>query len=374
VRILVVNWQDRENPQAGGAETHLHEIFGRLARLGHTVTLLCGGWPGCPSTAELDGIQVHRVGTRHTFPLRAYEAYRSRFAAQRYDVLVEDLNKLPLLTPWWVRGKPGAPRIVGLVHHLFGATAFRELAAPLAAAVWLGERPLGRVYRSIPFEAVSTSTADDLVARGIPRGNVQVIYQGVDTTTHTPDPACRSVTPLFAYLGRLKRYKGVDIVIRAFARMRTPGATLEIAGAGDYRPALEQLAGSLDLGARVRFLGRVSEADKLLLLRRAWALTFASPKEGWGITNMEAAACGTPVVASNSPGIRESVRDGQTGFLVPHGNIDAMTAALERLARDPSLVTSMGRAGREFAETLTWDHAAAATAAHLACVAQGRPA
>ncbi len=374
MRILVVNWQDRENPQAGGAETHLHEIFGRLARLGNPVTLLCGGWPGCPPSAELDGIGVHRVGTRHTFPLMAYEAYRSRFAAERYDVLVEDLNKLPLLTPWWVRGRPGAPRIVGLVHHLFGATAFRELSPPLAAAVWLGERPLGRVYRLVPFEAVSQSTADDLVARGIPRANVRVIYQGVDTTVHTPDPACRSVTPLFAYLGRLKRYKGVDIVIRAFARMRTPGATLEIAGAGDYRPALEQLANSLDLGARVRFLGRVSEADKLLLLRRAWALTFASPKEGWGITNMEAAACGTPVVASNSPGIRESVRDGQTGYLVPHGNIDAMTAALERLARDPALVAAMGRAGREFAETLTWDHAAAATAAHLAQVAEGRPA
>ena len=372
MRILVVNWQDRENPQAGGAETHLHEIFGRLARLGNDVTLLCGGWPGCPPTAMLDGIHVHRAGTRHSFPLLAYGAYRSHFESGRYDVLVEDLNKLPLLTPWWVRGKPNAPRIVGLVHHLFGATAFGELSPPLASAVWLGERPLGRVYRHVPFEAVSESTADDLVARGIPRGNVQVIYQGVDTTVYTPDAASRSATPLFAYLGRLKRYKGVDLVIRAFARMRTPGATLEIAGAGDYRPALERLAGSLDLGARVRFLGRVSEADKLLLLRRAWALTFASPKEGWGITNMEAAACGTPVVASNSPGIRESVHDGQTGYLVPHGNIDAMTAALERLARDPALVTTMGRSGRIFAETLTWDHAASATAAHLARVAGGR--
>ena len=110
---------------------------------------------------------------------------------------------------------------------------------------------------------------------------------------------------------------------------------LAIAGAGDYRPRSSGSARSLDLGARVRFLGRVSEADKLLLLRRAWALTFASPKEGWGITNMEAAACGTPVVASNSPGIRESVHDGQTGFLVPHGDIAALTAALERLAAIP---------------------------------------
>jgi glycosyltransferase involved in cell wall biosynthesis len=67
------------------------------------------------------------------------------------------------------------------------------------------------------------------------------------------------------------------------------------------------------------------------------------------------------------------VQDGRTGFLVPHGNVDAMTAALERLARDPTLVATMGHAGREFAETLTWDHAAAATAAHLAQVVGGLP-
>ena len=64
MRILVVNWQDRENPQAGGAEIHLHEIFGRIARAGHAVTLLCGGWPGAEPRVVLDGMQVERVGTR----------------------------------------------------------------------------------------------------------------------------------------------------------------------------------------------------------------------------------------------------------------------------------------------------------------------
>src|SRR6185369_9671296 len=146
----------------------------------------------------------------------------------------------------------------------------------------------------------------------------------------------------FAYLGRLKRYKGVHFVIRAFAACGAPDAVLEIAGAGDYRPALEALARSLDLGDRVRFLGRISESEKLSLLRRAWALAFASPKEGWGITNLEAAACATPVVASNSPGIRESVRDGETGFLVPHGDIGAMANAMRRLATSRKLVTDLG--------------------------------
>jgi glycosyltransferase involved in cell wall biosynthesis len=154
-------------------------------------------------------------------------------------------------------------------------------------------------------------------------------------------------------------------VIDAVAAMGNARARLEIAGAGDYRPALERLAASLDLGDRVRFLGRVSEEEKLRLLRRAWALVFASPKEGWGITNLEAAACGTPVVASNSPGIRESVRDGETGYLVPHGDVSAMAGAMDRIAGDPALVGRLGVAARRFAETFTWERAADQTAAHL---------
>jgi glycosyltransferase involved in cell wall biosynthesis len=366
VRILVVNWQDRENPLAGGAEIHLHEIFGRLATQGNDVSLLCGGWPGCPQRAVLDGIDVHRVGTRHTFPFLAYRYYRKHLGGAA-DILVEDVNKVPLYTPRW-----GAGHTLALVPHLFGGTAFQELPAPLAAAVWIAERPLGRVYRTTPFEAISESTAEDLAARGIPRQSIAVIYPGIDTEGYTPNEAERSPTPVFAYLGRLKRYKGVHLVIRAFAACNAPGAVLEIAGAGDYRPALEELARSLDLGDRVRFLGRISEFEKLTLLRRAWALVFASPKEGWGITNLEAAACATPVVASNSPGIRESVRDGETGYLVPHGDIAAMAAAMHRLADSRTLVTELGIRARAFATSFTWDRAASETAEHLERVLANR--
>jgi glycosyltransferase involved in cell wall biosynthesis len=360
VRLLLVNWQDRENPLAGGAEIHLHEIFGRLAARGHEVTLLCGGWTSAPPRTRLDGIDVIRVGTRHTFPFRARRYFREHLVDAGFDLLVEDVNKIPLATPRW-----GGPRPVALVPHLFGGTAFQELAPPLAAAVWLAERPLGRVYRNVPFEAISASTAADLADRGIPRGNVEVIYPGIDTMHYTPRLELRAEAPTFAYLGRLKRYKGVHHVIRSFAAMGHPTATLEIAGAGDYRARLERLAVSLDLRDRVRFLGRVSEQEKLSLLRRAWALVFASPKEGWGITNLEAAACGTPVVASNSPGIRESVRDGDTGYLVPHGDVRAMSAAMGRLAADASLVERLGAQARGFAETFTWERAAEETERHL---------
>src|SRR5688572_28590477 len=283
MKIQIVNWQDRENPQAGGAEAHLHEIFGRLARRGHQVTLLCSGFAGAPARVTLDGIEDHRVGTRYSFALAAWAYWRRVLAPDPSAVLIEDINKVPLLTPWW-----GTRHTVALVHHLFGTTAFAEAAAPIATAVWASERPLGWYYRGVPFEAVSESTRLDLVSRGIPASAITVIHNGVDVGTLTPDPAARSPLPRFAYLGRLKRYKQVDLIVQAFARLAHPTATLDIAGTGDDRPRLEQLARSLDLGDRVRFLGFVTEEEKLALLRSAWAMVFTSSKEGWGITNLEA--------------------------------------------------------------------------------------
>jgi glycosyltransferase involved in cell wall biosynthesis len=360
VRILVLNWQDHRNPQAGGAELHLREVFSRIVAGGHQVDLLCSSWEGAPQREDLDGIHVHRVGTRHTYPFVARRYFDKNLRSNNYDAVIEDLNKVPLFTPLW-----GLPRVVALVHHLFGSTVFREASAPLAAAVWLSEQPIGLVYRKVPFEAVSLSTANDLVARGIPRHSIRVIYNGVDSSRLTPNTAERSETPLFVYLGRLKKYKRVDVVIRAFGELNVSTATLEIAGTGDYRASLEALVNSLGLAGRVKFLGFIPEEDKVHLLRRAWATALASPKEGWGISNLETAACGTPVIATNSPGIRESVIDGETGFLVPQEDANAMAAAMRGLVVSPDLVAVLGGAARRFAETFTWERAARETIAHL---------
>lgn len=360
MKLVAVNWQDLENPLGGGAETHLHEILERLAAWGHEVVLLCGGWPGCPPRATRNGVEIHRVGTRQTFPFLVRRYWERQLRQRNFDVLYEDINKVPLYTTRW-----GARRVVGVVPHLFGGAAFQELNPVLATAVWLSERPLPWMYRHVPFQAISESTRDDLVARGFAREQVVVIPPGVSFDHYTPDASVRAPHPTFAYLGRLKKYKGVDLVIRAFARLDRSDAVLEIAGAGDYRPALERLVASLALGARVRFLGFVTEEEKLALLRRSWAVALASPKEGWGLTNVEAEACGTPVVASDSPGIRESVRHGETGFLVPHGDVAAMAAAFARLADAPALVSELGAKARVFAESFTWDRCARATEAHL---------
>ncbi len=362
MNILLVNWQDRDNPQAGGAEVHLFEIFGRLASAGHRVRLVCSGWEGSPALATVGGIEVHRVGGRHSFAVLGRGAVRRVIRAERPDILVEDINKLPL----YLAGQ--GPPFCAIVPHLFGETVFQEAPWPMAALVWLAERPLPAGYRGSAFHAISESTRDDLVSRGIPAARVRVIHPGVDSVRLSPDPAGRrEPVPTFLYVGRLKRYKGIGYAIRALASARRarPELRLVVAGAGDYLPELVRLATELGQESAVDFRGFVSEEEKLSLLRGSWANLFPSPKEGWGITVVEAAACGTPSVASDSPGLRDSVRDGVTGFLVPHGDTDALAARMLELADSPALVGRTGAAARRYAEGLTWESAAAATERHL---------
>ena len=351
LRILVVNWQDRLNPRAGGAEEHLHRVFGGLARRGHRVTLLCSGWKGADAALELDGMRICRTGGRHTFNLAAPPARERALAGQRFDVVVEDLNKVPILAPLW----SPAPVSLLLVHHLFGATAFREANPALAAATWLFERAIPSVYRGMPCVAVSESTRDDLVRRGLDRADISVIRNGVELDRLRPR-ADRFERPTVVYLGRLKRYKRVDLVLKAAARLRDRGLGVDVvvAGKGDARPALEGIARDLGISDRTRFAGFVTDEEKARLLARAWVHALTSPKEGWGIVSMEASACGTPSVVSDSPGLRETVRHGETGFIVPHGDVEALAGAMAR-AVDPKTRDRMGASARIMAEAHSWD-------------------
>ena len=369
LEILVVNWQDRENPMAGGAEAHLHETFGRLAGWGHRVSALVSGWKGAPPRVTLDGIDVHRTGGRHTFSLAAPWYFRRVLASRPWDVVVEDLNKVPVFMPLWTR----AP-VVPLVHHLFGATAFQEASAPVAAATWLLERPLPWVYRSRRAVAVSDSTRADLVNRGLERDLIEVVPNGIDLDTFRPDPGTdRFERPTLLYLGRLKRYKGVDLILEALPAVAAsvPDVRLLVGGKGEHREKLEEAARRIGVADRVEFLGFVSEEEKRRLFRRSWVHVLTSPKEGWGIANMEAAASGTPTVASDAPGLRESVVHGRTGLLVPHGDVPALAEALTSLLTDSGSREAMGRAARHFAEGYSWDACARAMERLLRWVVAG---
>ncbi len=357
MKILVLNWLDWENPQSGGAEVHLHEIFRRLVAWGHSVTLLCSAWPGCERRVTLDGIDIHRVGGRYTLSFAAPRYFRRRLRSERFDVVVEDLNKVPFFSPFWGGGAP----VALVVHHLFGSAAFKEASFPVAAATWLLELPVSRVFRSVPTAAVSPSTADDLVRRGIPQSAIEIIPNGVDLELLSPSVSQQRFSePTLLYLGRLKRYKRIDLVLRAVASLLQRGISCRflVAGRGDDQPRLEGLRDSLDIMENVEFLGFVSEAEKGELLRKTWINVITSVKEGWGISNLEAAACGTPTVASDVPGLRDSVVDGQTGFLVPHGDVEILSQRIEELLEDEGMRARLGKGARSFAEGFSWDASA----------------
>lgn len=377
MRILVINWQDWTHPRAGGAEIHLREVFGRLAGRGHAIDLLCVAHPGAPAEERLHGITVIRRGARYElFNTVVPGVYRRVLHRNRYDVIVDDLNKVPFFSPLFSR-RP----VVALVHHLFGGTVFRQTNPLFGSYVWLSERPIARVYRHSPFIAVSASTGGDLAARGVDPESITVIPNGLS------DPPADGITyeeilgwpksadPLFAVLTRLKRYKQVELILEAFTRLRQnhPAARLVVAGDGDHRPALERRAAELGLGGSTSFPGWMDDGEKWRLLREAWAVAYTSPKEGWGISSLEAQRVGTIAIVSDAPGLRDTVVDGETGAVVPHGDVVALAAAMAAAIEQPERRARQEAAAIARAVEFSWDAAAQETEAVLASAAGGEP-
>ena len=344
-------------------------MFGRLARAGHRVTLVTSGWSGAPARELIDGIDVHRVGGRESYVYLAPRYYQHELAERHFDVVVEDLNKAPLYTPSWVE-----PPVVLLAHHFFGTAAFLSATLPVAAMTWVLERTVGWAYRRVQAIAVSESTAEELTHLGMPSDRIAVVHNGVDTGLLATVPlGLRDPEPTVLYLGRLERYKRVDLLVRAMASVRDAGERGQLIIAGDGRNAssLRRLVRRLRLGERVHFAGRVSEATKRSLMERAWIHAITSTKEGWGLSVIEAAACGTPSIASDTPGLRDAVVHGESGLLVRHGDVTALADAIRTLLADRPRLERLGAGARARAERFTWDAAAASIEQCLTAVAAG---
>jgi glycosyltransferase involved in cell wall biosynthesis len=349
--LFVLNERDHANPLAGGAEVHLFELFSRLAARGFPVTLICARYPGAAPTGRERGIEIRRVGNRYTFYGRGPAlARRLARAHAGHAVLIENLCKLPFYGPLY-----SPVPVLAIVHHLFGGTAFAQVSPPVAAVTYLSELGIPRIYRGVPMIAVSPSTRDDLITRGVAGANVTVIPNGLDHTLYAPDE--REPGPIVLSLGRVEAYKRIDVVVDAMPRIvaAVPTAKLLVVGRGDAVAALERQVARLGLRAHVELRGFVSEAEKVELYRSARVFVNPSEKEGWGLTVLEANACGTPVVASDSPGLRDSVRHEQTGLLVPHGDVGACAEAIIRILRDEDTWRHFRRGALAWAAGFRWD-------------------
>ncbi|MBU1699579.1 MAG: glycosyltransferase family 4 protein [Candidatus Eisenbacteria bacterium] len=352
--ILIISYRDIRHPQWGGAEVIIYEIFRRIQHQGYKISFLCGSFPGGPSRDEIDGMQIYRVGNLYNFNFKAALFLRSMAAREKIDLVVEDINKIPFYSPLFVKNTP----TLCIVPHLFGTTVFKEAPFLLAAYVYLYEQFIPRIYKRSHFSALSGTTRDDLISRGIPQQHIHLIRSGIDHDLHVP-PSERpsSPEPIFLYLGRLKKYKRIELPILAMPTIlkTVPKAQYWIVGDGDYRPQLEELTTRMGLKDSVRFLGMRMGRDKLDLLHKSRILVYTSPKEGWGLSVIEANATGCVAVASNSPGLRESVRHEETGLLVPHGDVKALAAALIRLLTDNQLWLRMSREGVKWAGEFHWE-------------------
>jgi len=364
-RILVLNERDPAHPKAGGAEIHVAEIFSRLAARGHRIHWLASGFRGGAHRTSLEGIEIERCGALPRYyagmPVRVRRACAARGerGERGIDLVVDCLNKVPFQSPLYA-GRP----VLALCHHLFGEVAFQQVAWPIAAGVFLAERGLATVYRSCLFVAISESSRDDLVARGIAPERIRLSHPGIQRPERSEGPE-RKIEPeasrpcRIAYVGRLERYKRVDVLLEAAAALveRFPELEIVVIGRGPERARLESRASALGIADRTRFTGFVEDTERDALLADTRVCVFASEKEGWGLTVIEANALATPVVASDVPGLRDSIRHEQTGLLVPVGDVPAFAGALGRLLTEDASTLEIRRAAYEWSQRFDWTRA-----------------
>ncbi|MCX6136369.1 MAG: glycosyltransferase family 4 protein [Ignavibacteriales bacterium] len=358
MRILVINWQDIKHPMGGGAEVHLHEVFERIARRGHEVTLYCCSFPGAPAYEELNGIRIIREGSRPLFNYHVPLKYFSTFRHQRFDLIVDDMNKIPFYTPLFVK-EP----LLGITHHLFGKSIFLEASYPAASYVYWAERWALPMYKKLRFIVGSPSTYKEMLQQGFAEERTHLIPYGVAHESFRQTGILKSSTPLVGMVGRLKRYKSVDHLLEAFAivLLHLPEANLLIVGDGDDKPRLTAMAHSLGIDAHVTFAGFVSEAVKVAHLNRMHIAVNTSAKEGWGLTVIEANACGIPTVSSNVQGLRDAVVDGETGLLYEYGNREQLAEKILLLLRDDHLREQLSQKALEWSARFDWNSAADCT-------------
>lgn len=347
MRILWINHRDPKHPHAGGAEVRFREISKRLVNIGYEVTLLCEKVEGTASEETASGISIKRMGNKASIHLLALK-YVARFGS-KYDLIIDDIaHAIPWFSPLVTRTP-----VIAQIHHVHQEVLYIELPKYVACGVARLEKTLPKVYKN--FIAVSKSTKEELVNRfNIIGKNIAVIPNGVDSAKYKPGP--KDPDPTILWVGRIKRYKNLEDLLFAYKiiRHRIKNSQLIIIGSGDHEPKIRKFSNELEL-KNVRFLGKVSEKEKIRWMQKAWVIVSTSIIEGWGMTITEAAACGTPAVAYDVPGLRDSVVHLKTGILVESRNLKKLADAIILLLTDENLRARLSENACRHSRGLDWD-------------------
>jgi glycosyltransferase involved in cell wall biosynthesis len=327
-------------------------VLRRWVKQGDSVEWFAAGFDGAAPETTIDGIHVVRAGHQWSVHAQAIRRYRGRLR-DRFDVVIDEVNTMPFFTPLWA----GIPSVL-LMFQLAREVWWYESRFPINLVGYALEPWYLRPYRWTAAFTISQSTVDDLRRLGF-RGPITLVPIGIETIA-APSVE-RAPIPTFVYVGRLAPSKRVHDLLEAFSRFRTADerAKLWLIGDGDpaYLRRLRQLATRLRIDQDVEFLGRLDADAKHRRMAQANALLVASVREGWGLVVTEAAACGTPSIVYDVPGLRDAVRHEVTGLVVRPTPAD-LAKAMRRIIEDPALAQRLGAAALEFSRTFSYDHSA----------------
>jgi glycosyltransferase involved in cell wall biosynthesis len=359
-RVSVRAWRDLDDPEAGGSEAHASKVAALWGAAGIEVTMRTSHAPGYTTVSWRDGFRVIRKGGRYlVFPRAAFSEMMGWHGAS--DALVEIWNGMPFFSPLWAR----RPHVVWL-HHVHD-TMWEMTLPPRLALLGLNVeyRVAPPIYRRTQIVTLSESSKLELVSKlHFKSKRVHVVPPGIDPR-FSPGGA-KSATPLVVAVGRLVPVKRFGMLIEALVRIkaRHPGLEAIIIGDGYEREMLEARVREHDAASWISLPGRVDDATLLDSYRRAWVVAATSAHEGWGMTLTEAAACGTPAVATRIAGHEDAVVDGVSGLLAD--DQDGIAKALDRVIADEALRARLTTGATDHANAYTWGATACGTLQVLA--------
>ena len=355
MKILIFNWRDLKHSWAGGGEIYIFEQASRWVKMGHDVTVFCGQDIGkdLPSFEIIDGIKIYRKGGRYSLYLWSVLYYFTHLRGKA-DIVVDVVNGIPFFTPLFCR----VPKI-SYVYHLHGNQFFYELPFPLSHFGFIIERfvfPL--LYKYLPVIVISKTTKKQLIGIGFNKENISIVYCGINRLNRTKNSIKKFSAPTILYLGRIKKYKRVDLLVKIFPKIieKMPQARLIIAGWGTEASNVANLVMKSPRRRKISLLGPVSDAEKKSLLSKSWLVVNPSIGEGWGMAVIEANLYGTPAIAFDVAGLAESIRDKKTGILVKD-EIDLVDKICYVLSHQ-NLLERLSKNAMKWSQKFSWAWAA----------------
>jgi len=351
MRILIFNWRDPKNPKSGGAEYVTNEHAKYWVKKGNSVIWFCSSFPGSKKEEDIDGIKFVRRGS--AFSVYIIAPFYYLLNRKKIDFIVDEIHGLPFFTPLYSR-KPK----IAFIHEVAGEIWDSMYSFPINHIGKFFEYLYFKVYKNIDFWTDANSTINDLVKHGIDKKKCIAIPCPIRNKTLEKLPLKEKV-PTFIFVSRVVKMKGIEEVIKAFFYIikEVKNAQLWIVGDGDrkYIQYLKKTMNQYSIPAKVKFWGRVPETKKLNLMRKSHLLLHASVKEGWGLVVIEAASQATPSVVYNVGGLRDSVKNGETGIVVKNNVPKEMAKEAVNLLKNQSTYNDCQKKCLKWAKSLCWN-------------------